>query len=188
VFRWVVGLALLADTVPQERLTEATGWLTLGMSLGMLVSPLLGGVVYDKAGYNAVFGMCYALIGVDIVLRLLLVEKKVAARWNEGANEHLPVTANSVPEESPMGDMAPSSTNLAPEDGSEKAAQQDGRDLEAHSNSTPHRRQRDRLPPVLSLLYSRRLLASLFCALIQAMLLTSFDSGMFCSLVKMIWD
>jgi MFS family permease len=153
------------------------------MSLGMLVSPLLGGVVYDKAGYNAVFGMCYALIGVDIVLRLLLVEKKVAARWDEGANERLPVTANGVPGESPMDDMALSSTNLAPEDGTEKATQQDGKDLEAHS---PHRRQRDRLPPVLSLLYSRRLLASLFCALIQAMLLTSFDSGMFCKFSRKV--
>ncbi|KAE8834177.1 hypothetical protein HRS9122_08257 [Pyrenophora teres f. teres] len=79
---WVVGLALLADTVPQDRLATATGWLSTGMSLGLLISPLLGGLVYDKAGYNAVFAMCYGLVGLDVILRLLLVEKKVAARWD----------------------------------------------------------------------------------------------------------
>jgi MFS family permease len=146
---WVVGLALLADTVPQERLATATGWLTIGVALGMLISPLLGGVVYDKAGYNAVFGMCYALVGLDVILRLLLVEKKVAARWDANA-----VGRPSV----------------------EKDAQQEARSVEAQQDSPPCQRMRDRLPPVLSLLYSRRLLASLFCALIQAMLLTAFDS------------
>lgn len=39
--RWVVGLALLADTVPQERLAQAMGYVSVGMSLGILVAPLL---------------------------------------------------------------------------------------------------------------------------------------------------
>lgn len=78
----MVGLALLADTVPQEHLAQAMGYVGLGMSLGILIAPMLGGIVFDHAGYNAVFAMAYVLVGVDIILRLLLVEKKVAARWN----------------------------------------------------------------------------------------------------------
>ncbi|KAJ4366476.1 hypothetical protein N0V83_008112 [Neocucurbitaria cava] len=37
--------------------------------------------------------MAYGLIGLDIVLRLLLVEKKVAARWDPDSVGRVPVTA-----------------------------------------------------------------------------------------------
>ncbi|CAN9376943.1 unnamed protein product [Alternaria alternata] len=172
---WVVGLALLADTVPQERLATATGWLTIGVSLGMLISPLLGGVVYDKAGYNAVFGMCYALVGLDVILRLLLVEKKVAAKWDSNATGRPPVDDNAYLDKTITPVIAPTGQDLD-EDASKTILQQEASIVETQQNSPPRRRLRDRLPPVLSLLYSRRLLASLFCALIQAMLLTAFDS------------
>jgi MFS family permease len=159
MYRWVVGLALLADTVPQNQLAQATGWISLGMSLGILVSPLLGGIVYEHAGYNAVFGMAYALIGLDIVLRLLLVEKKVAARWGP-----------EVSIEGPVSDTSTSKT-LDPEKSTPASADQ------PEVDATEYRqRRRDRLPPVLSLLYSRRLWAALLASLLQAALLTSFDS------------
>ncbi|KAF1937655.1 MFS general substrate transporter [Clathrospora elynae] len=165
---WVVGLALMADTVPQERLATTSGWLSVGMSLGMLLSPLLGGVVYDNAGYDAVFGMAYGLLGLDIVLRLLLVEKKVAARWDPSTMGRLSVTANQNPDETVTSD-AKRSKPAASE-------QQEGGTVEAQPEIPLRRRRRDRLPPVLSLLYSRRMLASLWCAFIQAVILTSFDS------------
>ncbi|KAK8181296.1 major facilitator superfamily domain-containing protein [Phyllosticta citribraziliensis] len=78
---WVVGLALIVDTVGQQDTAQAMGYVSLAMSLGILLAPLLGGVVYDRAGYNAVFAMTYAIIGLDIVLRLVLVEKKIAKKW-----------------------------------------------------------------------------------------------------------
>ncbi|KAH6642984.1 major facilitator superfamily domain-containing protein [Boeremia exigua] len=166
---WVIGLALLADTIPQENLAQAMGYVSLGMSLGTLVSPLLGGIVFDRVGYDAVFGMAYGLIGLDIVLRLLLVEKKVAARWEPVADVQAKAAAGSPA-------IRPT------------CAQDDATDTEKgvlsgqSGTSAPiggkhlRDRRRDRLPPVLALLYSRRLLAALFCALIQAALLTSFDS------------
>jgi MFS family permease len=172
---WVVGLALLADTVPQERLATATGWLTVGVSLGMLISPLLGGVVYDKAGYNAVFGMCYALVGLDVILRLLLVEKKVAARWNAGDMGRPRVDEDACSKKTATSAIT-LETRSSSLDPTKTTAQQEAGSVEAQQMSPPRRRMRDRLPPILSLLYSRRLLASLFCALIQAILLTGFDS------------
>ncbi|KAH7357555.1 MFS transporter-like protein [Pyrenochaeta sp. MPI-SDFR-AT-0127] len=170
---WVVGLALLADTVPQERLATATGWLSLGMSLGILLSPLLGGVVYDNAGYNAVFGMAYGLIGLDIILRLLLVEKKVAARWNLDTAGRRPMSSTDVPNDAVEAVHQVSDA----EKGGPVELNRSQRNVPASGPDTPPRqRRRDRLPPVLSLLYSRRLLAALFCSLIQAALITSFDS------------
>ncbi|KAF2853652.1 MFS transporter-like protein [Plenodomus tracheiphilus IPT5] len=172
---WVVGLALLADTVPQERLATATGWLSLGMSLGLLLSPLLGGVVYDHAGYHAVFGMAYALIGVDIILRLLLVEKKVAARWDPDAVGRVAVTAINHSDKTVATDVEPA----AALDGTRTLKTAEPMALSPSpldASSSPRRRRRDRLPPVLSLLCSCRLLASLFCALVQAALTTAFDS------------
>ncbi|CAN9400481.1 unnamed protein product [Alternaria alternata] len=172
----VYGAALLAfSPICGERLATATGWLTIGVSLGMLISPILGGVVYDKAGYNAVFGMCYALVGLDVVLRLLLVEKKVAARWDTNATGRPSVDENAYLDKTITPVIAPAGQDLD-QDASKTVLQQEASFVETQQNSPPRRRLRDRLPPVLSLLYSRRLLASLFCALIQAMLLTAFDS------------
>lgn len=167
--RWVIGLALLADTVPQENLAQAMGYVSLGMSLGILIAPLLGGVVFDNAGYDAVFGMAYGLIGLDIILRLLLVEKKVAARWDPVAEVQAKEAADS-----PQNGSAPSPSEVIDTEKGFASGQPQTPDLP--TNTALRDRRRDRLPPVLALLYSRRLLAALFCALIQAALLTSFDS------------
>lgn len=167
--RWVIGLALLADTVPQENLAQAMGYVSLGMSLGILIAPLLGGVVFDNVGYDAVFGMAYGLIGLDIILRLLLVEKKVAARWDPVAEVQAKEAADS-----PQNGSAPSPSEAIDTEKGFASGQPQTPDLP--TNTALRDRRRDRLPPVLALLYSRRLLAALFCALIQAALLTSFDS------------
>jgi MFS family permease len=165
----VIGLALLADTVPQENLAQAMGYVSLGMSLGILIAPLLGGIVFDRAGYDAVFGMAYGLIGLDIILRLLLVEKKVAARWDPVAEVQAKKAADS-----PDSGSLPARTDAIDAEKGLTPGQSETSDPSTGIGLRD--RRRDRLPPVLALLYSRRLLAALFCALIQAALLTSFDS------------
>jgi len=47
------------------------------MSVGLLISPVIGGAVYANAGYYAVYYVAFAIILYDIVLRLVLIEKKV---------------------------------------------------------------------------------------------------------------
>lgn len=51
------------------------------MSVGILLAPLLGGVVYERAGYYPVFYMAFGLIALDILLRMVLIEKKIARQW-----------------------------------------------------------------------------------------------------------
>ncbi|KAF1988644.1 MFS general substrate transporter [Aulographum hederae CBS 113979] len=180
---WIVGLALLVDTVGPQRIGQATGWVGIAMSLGILLGPLLGGIVFDKAGYYVVFAMAYVLIGVDIVLRLVLIEKKVALKWlpkeqpspsteppqvdaqgaltgNEDITKDIEMVANTA-EDLPIS--APSGT---------------GSDFPATDQANPSLAQKGRfnLPPVVTLLASRRLLSALWGIMVQAALLTSFDA------------
>jgi MFS family permease len=171
---WVVGLALLQDTVGSDSIGQAMGYVGIAMSLAYLLGPLLGGIVFNRfvismittrvtliltyshsAGYNAVFAMAFALLGIDAILRLLMIEKSVAANWGAEAPEVIT-------------------------DVEHKGSTEDHKaDPECHTPEietpavTPGKR---RLPTVFSLLASYRLDAALFGCFISAALLTSFDS------------
>jgi MFS family permease len=185
----VVGLALLVDTVGPEGIGLAMGYVGLSMSLAILLAPMLSGSVFATAGYEAVFGMAFALIGLDIILRLVMVEKKVALKWlpTEGVageqNKHS--AAQTEPKEEPR---APSTgierqtvitpakavweTELPPVDKQTKSLQE----ILPEHTLQPIGKTLERLPPVLYLLSSRRVLNSLWACTIQASLLTAFDS------------
>ncbi|KAJ9668318.1 hypothetical protein H2201_001366 [Coniosporium apollinis] len=173
---WVVGLALLADTVGKEQIGQAMGWVGMSMSLGILASPLLGGVVYDRGGYNAVFAMAYVLIGVDIVLRLVMVERKIAVRWlPEEEKEKGDIEGGLGSPRGPDVESSPERPETEKEQ-PEATANTTPRTDSAASAAVPSTQRRAKLPPVLSLLASRRLLAALWGCLAQATLMTCFDS------------
>jgi MFS family permease len=72
---WSTGLAVLVDTVGEKHIGEYMGWLNIGLNTGSLIAPMVGGVVFAKAGYNAVFGVAIAVVGIDILFRLIMKEK-----------------------------------------------------------------------------------------------------------------
>ncbi|KAH8892766.1 MFS general substrate transporter [Thozetella sp. PMI_491] len=78
---WPICLALLSDTVGQADIGKAVGIIGIPMSIGPIVGPLLGGVIYTYGGYYAVFGVMFALLAIDAVLRIVMIEKKVASQW-----------------------------------------------------------------------------------------------------------
>lgn len=57
------------------------GFVLSGMNVGGFVSPLLGGTVYARFGYYAVFSMALAVIAFDFVLQIVMIEKRTAAKW-----------------------------------------------------------------------------------------------------------
>jgi MFS family permease len=77
----VVGLALLSDTMGATNSGGAMGYQAIALSMGTIFGPALGGLVYDLAGHFAVFGMAFAILLVDILLRLLMIERNVAMQW-----------------------------------------------------------------------------------------------------------
>ena len=157
---WIGGLALLADTVDPKRIGHVLGYMYLAMSLGLLLGPLLGGIVFQHAGYNSVFGLAYSIIGVDFVLRLCMVEKKSAARWRT-ARVATDEGNNSRHE---LRDRALSSDqSLRMRRGS---AQGEGSNPDPPSTA----------PSIVTLLKSTRLLVALWSTTVFAILLTSLDA------------
>lgn len=78
---WSVGCALLVDTM-ENAVGVAMGYVATAMSLALLVAPSIGGAVYAAAGYYAVYYVAFGVVLVDILLRLVMIEKKVAKQWN----------------------------------------------------------------------------------------------------------
>lgn len=59
------------------------------ISVGELAAPVLGGVLYKKAGDAGVFGLGGAILIIDFIMRLLVIEKKSAARYSENLAIHV---------------------------------------------------------------------------------------------------
>ena len=149
---WTVGLAIVSDTVGPEHLGEAMGWVSLGMGFGVFSGPLLGGIVFAKGGYYAVFAMAFGCIGVDIILRLFMIETKVAAKY-------------ALPESSPE-------SGTEPRDRSPRTASSHP----GPAAGTEPVRRKKQMPSLLILLKSPRLLSASWGCLVQAALLSAFDS------------
>lgn len=140
---WAVGLALLADSLT-ERVGWALGWVNWAMTAGFLLSPILGGLAYENAGYYAVYYMAFGLIACDIVLRLFMKEGKAARTQN----------ANVTDEGAPSRETRPVEADLV-EPTHERPG---GRSLQAGAGVANY----------WALIKSRRLLASLIGCIMQS--------------------
>ncbi|MCJ1466136.1 hypothetical protein MMC07_004755 [Pseudocyphellaria aurata] len=147
---WVVGLALLVDTVGPAQMGQMIGYVSISLSLAIFLAPNLGGVVFFKGGYYAVYYMSFGMIVLDIILRTLLVEKKVAKNWT--VNEEPAGVDIPIPDHSHIH----GSTIL---------------DLDLHSAPRPLRRH-----PIVTLLSSDRLWSALWCTLVHSILLSAWDA------------
>lgn len=183
---WCTGLALLVDTVGPEEIGTAMGYVGLSMSLAILLAPLLGGIVFEAAGYYAVYAMAFGLIVVDILLRFAMIEPKNARRWlaEEQLREETPGEKSTAMDTSVAGSQSATSptsketheiSNIAERTSSHTPS--NAAEAAASSNlPTPIRTIISRLPPIVFLFGSRRVLAALWACTMQASLLTSFDS------------
>ncbi|MCJ1462223.1 hypothetical protein MMC07_000823 [Pseudocyphellaria aurata] len=79
---WVVGLAMLVDTVGENRMAAAIGYISLATVGGLVTAPVLGGLLYERRGYYSIFMVALALIALDGLLRLLVIEQGSAAQWH----------------------------------------------------------------------------------------------------------
>ena len=91
---WTVGMAVLADTMPTEQLGVAMGTIGSVVSLAMVSSPVIGGTIYHTFGYMAVFWFLGAMLLVDVILRLMMIEERDAKKWTA-----LAVSDATVPDE-----------------------------------------------------------------------------------------
>ncbi|KAG0270006.1 hypothetical protein DFQ27_000970 [Actinomortierella ambigua] len=73
---WTLGLALIADVFPTEALGVQMGKALIGYTLGLMMGPPLGGLLYDYGGYRAPFYFCCSITVVDILCRSLVIEER----------------------------------------------------------------------------------------------------------------
>lgn len=165
---WTAGLALLADTMDSNALGQAMGYVGMAMTFGLMAGPLVGGALYQHGGYYSVFGLSFGLIALDIVARLVMIERKHALPWFKAEEaeraEHSDSIPNRLLSEKPSGmDEKPASDShisgvSAPVLGEESAA--------------ASRRPFGRLRTLLN----SRMAVIIWTYLVIAVVLTSFDS------------
>ena len=167
---WIVCLALLTDTVGQTGIGQAVGIIGISMSIGPVVGPLLGGVIYAHVGYHAVFGLMFAMLGVDVVLRLVLIEKRVAQKWLKAEAVQLETQIADPNSDSPVSlASGPNPSNLP--------CTVTGNGDETTNGPSPSSQiMHHQSPPILRLLLSYRVLVGLAGGLLQSSLNVAFDS------------
>ena len=154
-----MGLAIVADTFEQKEIGQAMGYVSLASSIAGFMSPLLGGIVYSQGGYYAVFGMCFVLVSLDLLLRLLVVEK---SNSRKGTDQYLLDPPSLLGLEAALSEEHASviSPDLDPLESN----------LNENSDSFSSRRRL-----LSSLLLSPRLPVTLSLIFVRSLLLTSFD-------------
>ena len=183
-----VGLALTVDTFGVNDVGEKSGYALSSATLGVITGPLLGGIVYRHAGYDAVVALMIALVALDILLRCLMIEKKIARRWQETLppkpsspifprDQHAVVIGNGTFGSSDSvsnGHTRAVRSMSKTEDENVKIASEQHSLLQKPSLSD----RNQNLPPIYHLISSPRILADIGAVLITYILLASFDSDL----------
>ncbi|KAF3761347.1 MFS general substrate transporter [Cryphonectria parasitica EP155] len=178
-----VGIALVVDKSPPEKLGRTLGIVGAGMTAAVIVGPLLGGAIYRFAGYQAVFYVSFALLIVDLVLRFMMIENPPAIEGNASNN------TNSSRDElvtSPMG-QGNGGYGTIQSDASHRHSGHLNGEFPVNDQSSPQhqlvkpasfegRDTRWYIPSGVYLLGSPRVVTCLFLAVLNAAMLTCFDS------------
>ena len=157
---WTLGLAIIVETVGQENLGKTMGTVFSFISVAGLFSPLCGGLLYAKTGYNGVFGVGIGLVAIDLLLRVLMVEKRVR-------DKYLPDSGTGT-RQSDGTDTSEHEPLLRNPDTSS--------DVDERYRLSPPKNRITRELPILLLLTDPGLLTAILIAFMQATLLGSFDA------------
>lgn len=156
---WTTGLAVLVDTVGQEHIGEYMGYVGIALNAGTLIAPFLGGIIFARCGYNAVYGLIIGIVGLDILLRLIMVEQvpmtfdmKTKAAVIENDVELGPAPLKKTPTISIDQISIASDTTLGP-------------------TSAP-----SKFPAILRLLYSARFIAAIWGTMVLAATFSAFQA------------
>ena len=152
---YTVGLALIVDTVDRAEVGRWMGTALSSSSIGVLVSVPLGGILYARAGYTAVFAVVLGLISLDIIMRAAMIERRPAKVGETGVGDY-----GSIPRPPPPPPPPPlsgSDARLSRLDRNEQLL------------------VRRRVPALLRLLFMPRAAAALYGIFVNVSVLAAFD-------------
>ncbi|KAJ5672671.1 hypothetical protein N7507_001798 [Penicillium longicatenatum] len=161
---FVVGLALIANTVGPNRLGEAMGHATAGMTLGSLIGPIIGGLSYDNFGYKGTFYIPIGLICLDMLLRLAILEHSDATHSSPE-----PTSSSLDPESQAYNTFPASSSHANPEENTRAPLL---------AQSLPQKSLNDvsNLSPLLFLLGLPRLQCGIFGCIVICSILSALEA------------
>lgn len=147
----------MQESAPEDCVASSMGYVGLSISCAAFIGPVLGGIIYQHGGHSAVWAMFFGVIGVDLVLRLLIIEPRALSSPTTNAE-------NEMCEASEVTDL-----------------QHTTNELPATSNipTTAHRQSpSDERLGIFELLKSPRLGFSMVATLCLSTAMTSFDGSL----------
>ena len=162
---WTVGLALLVENVGEARTGQAMGWVSLSMTFGVFTGPFIGGIIYEHAGYQAIFISAYILLAFDVLLRLFM-----SNRQDEKGNERLDTYGTFAEVEGPAD---PVSSSTYPENETEAAI---GSPNISNRSSTKSMLEKARCSTCESVWVNPRMLAALWGCFVANAIICAFES------------
>ena len=163
---WTVSLIIMTDRVESSELGQALGYVALARTIGVVMGPLLGGVLYERTGYYSVFALSFAFLVIDGIFRLTFIEARSARIW-EPSVYPVELSSDECAEERIRNRM-----EKGPEEPLERTS--------SAFITSPLRRclhmVHRRLPPTITLLGDVRLDVSLWGCFLQAVFLSGFDA------------
>lgn len=132
------------------------------------MAPVIGGLLYEKTGYTGVFGLGVAILALDFLMRLLVIEKRTAAKYDES-----PYDGERIPQN--IGSRADQDRDEVSHEATEEDALLPKKEDEAYKiREEPTRLVR--ALPILVCFKSPRLLMGLCLAFVQAAFLAVYDA------------
>jgi hypothetical protein len=131
---------------------------------------VFGGLLYEKTGYSGVFAIGASLLIIDLVMRLLMIEKKIAARY-VAARQSSDSEESSGHHENGAQDGPATETTALLADSPRSDSEVDN----AYKLSIPTSGLVAYLP-VLACFQSPALIVSQLIGIVQALLLAGFDA------------
>lgn len=181
---WTVGVSLLVESVDPDHLGQALGYVSMAITAATLIGPLLGGVIYNRVGYGAVFAMAFALIVLDLFLRSVMIEKKTARKWTNTCGRQSYGTmsdSQSIQADRPFVSRIgqPKSVLTSEAESDAALSSNSSRTLDAtvrEIQPKPASLCKKRLAPAQRLLISPPIIVCLLGCFVQACLMTTFDA------------
>ena len=139
---------------------QASGYIGIALDLGSVTAPMLGGIVFKRCGYNAVFAMILGVIVLDIIFRLIMKEP-------QPRQDAEPVNPPEIIEVS-------MEKNTLKEKSSVYVTEID--DSSSMTSSTRSLDSNTRIPTMIRLLFSVRFVVALWGVLTLAAVFSGFET------------
>lgn len=73
---WIVSFAMLTDSIDKKHFGKTLGFASSFVTAGVLTGPAVAGSLLEWLGYWPAWTVPFALLGIDLVARLVMVEEK----------------------------------------------------------------------------------------------------------------